>query len=55
MTRIDRDSAGQGWMGFRRNEAYIVTGVNEVSLLPGLLIFLLMISILGAAWWREGR
>jgi len=55
MTRIDRDSAGQGWMGFRRNEAYIVTGVNEVSLLPGLLIFLLLISILGAAWWREGR
>jgi hypothetical protein len=54
-TRIGRDSAGQGWLGFRQNEAYVVTGVNEVSLLPGILIFLFAVTALGAAWWREGR
>jgi len=54
-TRIGRDSAGQGWLGFRQNDAYVVTGVNEVSLLPGILIFLFAVTALGAAWWREGR
>ncbi|MEQ8194012.1 MAG: hypothetical protein RIB59_05955, partial [Rhodospirillales bacterium] len=54
-TRIGRDTAGQGWAGFKRNEAYVVTGVTEVSLLPGLLVLLMAISALVAAWWREGR
>ena len=54
-TRLGRDTAGQGWMGFKRNEAYVVTGVNEVSMLPGFLVFLLAVVALCTAWWREGR
>jgi len=54
-TRIGRDTAGHGWLGFRQNEAYVVTGVNEVSLLPGILVFLLAAAAMCAAWWREGR
>jgi hypothetical protein len=55
LTRLGRDMAGRGWIGFTRNEAYVVTGVTEISLLPGLLVLLLAIGALVAAWWREGR
>lgn len=50
-----RVAAGQGWMGLRRNETYVVTGASELPLLPGLLLLALVMGGLGAAWWREGR
>ncbi len=50
-----RVAAGQGWIGLRRNESYVVTGASEVPLLPGLLLLALVMGGLGAAWWREGR
>ena len=53
--QLGRDTAGRGWMGFLRNEAYIVTGMKEVSLLPGLLALLFALGALIGAWWREGR
>ncbi|HRK94899.1 MAG TPA: hypothetical protein PK694_01140, partial [Rhodospirillales bacterium] len=50
-----QSSAGRGWMGLRRNDAYTVTGVREVPLLPALLVLAAVLSPLAAAWWREGR
>ncbi|MEE9544965.1 MAG: hypothetical protein V3V55_05150, partial [Rhodospirillales bacterium] len=54
-TMAGRDTAGRGWMGLKRNASYLVTGVAEVSLLPGLLVLALVLGGLMAAWWREGR
>ncbi|QJE74192.1 hypothetical protein HHL28_14860 [Aerophototrophica crusticola] len=54
-TRPDRDSAGRGWLGLRANGDYVVTGVNQVPLLPGVLVLLLAVGLLLAAWRREGR
>jgi len=46
----ERSSAGRGWMGFRANGDYIVTGVKEVPLLPGFLALLLALAAFIAAW-----
>jgi hypothetical protein len=53
--RAGRDTAGRGWIGLRRNESYLVIGVLQVSLLPGILVLALVLGGLTAAWWREGR
>jgi uncharacterized membrane protein len=50
-----RSAAGYGWMGFRENGDYIVTGFSETPLLPGIAALLLTIAALLAAWRREGR
>ena len=50
-----RGTAGHGWMGFRQNGDYVVTGFSEVPLLPGAAALLLAIGTLIAAWRREGR
>ena len=51
----DRASAGHSWMGFRANGDYVVTGIKEVSLLPGFLALLLALAAFLFAWRREGR
>ncbi len=51
----DAAQAGSGWLGVKRNRAYTVTGVRQVSLLPDLAVLALALGLLGAAWWREGR
>ena len=51
----DRSSAGRSWMGFRANGDYVVTGVKEVPLLPGLVALLLALGTFIAAWRREGK
>lgn len=55
LVKPDRVAAGQGWLGLRRNESYVVTGATEIPMLPGLLLLALVMGGLGAAWWREGR
>jgi hypothetical protein len=50
-----RASAGHGWIGFRENGDYVVSGFSETPLLPGLAALLLAIGTLIAAWRREGR
>jgi len=54
-TGIGRDTAGRGWMGLRRNRSYVVTGLDEISLLPGLIVLALVLGGLAGAWWRESR
>lgn len=51
----ERPAAGSGWIGLRRNGAYEVTAVTQVSLLPAALALLLALGLLLGAWWREGR
>jgi hypothetical protein len=53
--RLGRDAAGRGWMGLRRNEAFAVTGVRQIPLLPPLLVLAAVFAALALAWWREGR
>jgi hypothetical protein len=54
-TRPGRDGAGQGWIGFVRNEAYIVTGVRQLPLLPAFLFLLLALGAMMLSWWQEGK
>ncbi|WP_026986884.1 membrane protein [Fodinicurvata fenggangensis] len=50
-----RDRHGAGWMGVLDRQSYRVTGVERTPLLPGLLLLLLILGGLMAAWYREGR
>ncbi|MGQ0662520.1 MAG: hypothetical protein ACT4P2_02830 [Pseudomonadota bacterium] len=50
-----RDPSGRGWIGFRANGDYVVTGVTQFPLLPGLMLFVLALGALVLAWRREGR
>jgi hypothetical protein len=51
----DRTASGRGWMGLRQNGDYVVAGVSETPLLPGLLALLLALGAFLLAWRREGR
>ena len=50
-----RDRHGRGWLGLQANDAYLVTGVSQVPLLPAALVLLLALGAAVAAWLREGR
>ena len=50
-----RTAAGRGWLGMRQNGDYVVTGVSETPLLPGLIALLLALGTFILAWRREGR
>ncbi len=47
--------AGAGWVGLRANDDYAVSGIDEVPLLPALVVLLLGLGALLFAWRREGR
>src|SRR5262249_21714502 len=55
LVRGGRSMAGSDWLGPRRNESYSVTGVKTWPLLPGLLVAMVFLVAIGAAWWREGH
>jgi hypothetical protein len=50
-----RSVAGPGWLGFRANGDYTVTGIRQTELIPGWLALLLALGSLLLAWRREGR
>ena len=50
-----REPGGRGWIGFRANGDYVVTGVTQIPLLPSLVLFALALGTLVLAWRREGR
>lgn len=50
-----RDPGGRGWLGLRANQDYVVTGVSQLPLMPGIALFLLALGGLLVAWRREGR
>ena len=51
----DRTLSGRNWLGLRQNGDYVVTGVSETPLLPGLLALILALGAFFLAWRREGR
>ena len=53
--RPGRAAGGSDWIGLRRNEGYTVAGINQLPLLPGILVAMAFLLALGSAWWREGR
>ncbi len=53
--RPGRAGAGSDWIGLRRNEGYTVAGINQLPLLPGILVALAFLMVIAGAWWREGR
>ncbi len=55
LVRPGRDTTGRDWIGLRRNDDYVVTGVERIPVLPGALTLLLALGAAMLAWWREGR
>jgi hypothetical protein len=53
--RPGRAAGGSDWIGLRRNEGYTVAGINQLPLLPRILVALAFLIAIGSAWWREGR
>jgi len=51
--RPDRRASGSDWIGLRRNDGYIVTGVDRLSLMPPLLALLLVAGLVALAWKQE--
>jgi len=54
-TRPGRDSAGQGWIGLTANKSFVVSGLTQVALLPGILVMVIVLGGLMTAWHKEGR
>ncbi|HEX9569077.1 MAG TPA: hypothetical protein VF987_05305 [Rhodospirillales bacterium] len=54
-TRPSRDSSGRGWIGLVANKSFVVSGIAQMPLLPGLLVMALALGGLMAAWRLEGR
>jgi hypothetical protein len=50
-----RDAAGRGWLGLVANNDYLVTGVEQVPLMPAILVLALALGVLMFAWRREGH
>ncbi|KAA2213441.1 hypothetical protein [Teichococcus oryzae] len=50
-----RDAAGASWIGLRRNEDHLVTGIAALPLLPPWLALPLVLGLALVAWRREGR
>ncbi len=53
--RPGRDRVGRGWAGLVENQAFVVSGVRQLSLIPPVALLVIALSILMAGWWREGR
>jgi len=53
--RQGRDRHGRGWLGVVGSDAYVVTGVSRIPVLPALLVLCLALGTALAAWYREGR
>ncbi|WP_282607631.1 hypothetical protein [Pelagibius sp. Alg239-R121] len=53
--RPSRDQFGTTWLGIRDAQGYVVTGVNQVPLLPAIALLLLLVGGAIAAWFREGH
>ncbi|HMA14788.1 MAG: hypothetical protein ACM35H_09650, partial [Bacteroidota bacterium] len=51
----DRDRHGRDWIGLKRGEGYVVTGVLQIPVLPALLVLCLSLAAAVLAWQREGH
>jgi hypothetical protein len=55
MQDAGRRLAGSDWLALRRNNAYVVRSLRNVPLISGLMAVLALLTLIGAAWYREGR
>ncbi len=53
--RPGREASGNGWIGIAANRDYLVTGIDQVPLLPGFVALALLLGTALTAWYREGR
>ncbi len=51
----EADTAGSGWIGLRRNDDHVVTGISAIPLLPPWAALPLLLGLVVGAWRREGR
>ena len=49
------DFSGYGWIGLRKNNDYIVTGLTTKSLLSEFWLLVILGGVLALTWWRESR
>ena len=54
-TRASGDQAGRSWLGLKRNDRYIVRASTQTPIMPALLLVLIIATLMGLGWWREGR
>lgn len=54
-TAPDRPTGGSGWIGFRANGDYTVTGLRTTPLLPGWVFLVMLLGLLAGVWYRESR
>lgn len=47
--------SGSGWMGLQMNDATRLIGIDRLPLFAGLLGLALLLGLLSAMWYREGR
>jgi hypothetical protein len=47
--RPGRAAGGSDWIGLRRNEGYTVAGINQLPLLPGILVALAFLMAIESA------
>lgn len=55
MIRSGRVMHGADWLGLHKRDAYHVKGVRLFPLFSGFLALALLLGLLAAAWYREGR
>jgi hypothetical protein len=55
MLRSGRVMHGSDWLGLHRRDAYHVKGVRLFPLFTGFLALGLLLGVLAATWFREGR
>ena len=53
--RPGRPATGRDWIGFRTNGDYAVVGLDEVSLMPALMVLAMALGMAMIAWRREGK
>lgn len=50
-----RAMAGSGWLGLKANGAYTVRAIEELPLFGTFISLALLLGLLSAMWYREGR
>ncbi len=51
--RPGRPASGPNWLGLKNNEAFVITGISSVPLLPAPLLLAALFFLLAATWRRE--
>ncbi len=53
--RPGRPAFGRDWIGFRSNGDFATVGLDEVALMPALLVLAMALGMAMVAWRREGK